>query len=253
MTVMAQSRTNWFDDGGRSYALFRPDYPPELAAGLASLSPRQGRALDVGCGTGQLTLQLTEHFKDVVGLDPSKEQLVNAPAHARVTWLCAPAEDIPLDDGSADLIVAAQAAHWFDRPAFYAEARRLAAPGAVIALVSYGVLCLDTAALNDRFARFYHEEIGPFWPPERKLVDGGYAGIEFPFQELPAPALAIERDWELGEFLGYISTWSAVRRVVEADRLEILSTFTREISELWNGDECRHRVTWPMKMRIGRL
>jgi len=253
MTLKAQSRTNWFDDGGRSYALFRPDYPPELAACLASLSARQGRALDMGCGTGQLTLQLAEHFTDVVGLDPSREQLENAPAHARVTWLCAQAEDIPLNDASADLIVAAQAAHWFDRPAFYAEARRLAAPCAVIALVSYGVLRLDNAALNDRFARFYHDEIGPFWPPERKLVDGGYAGIEFPFKELPAPTLAIERDWELGEFLGYISTWSAVRRVIEAEREEILSIFTRDISELWNGNECLQHVTWPINMRIGRL
>ena len=253
MTVSAQSRTNWFDAGGRSYALFRPDYPPELAAYLASLSPRQERALDVGCGNGQLTLQLTEHFKAVIGLDPSMAQLGNAPSDARVTWLCAPAEHIPLNDGSANLIVAAQAAHWFDRPAFYSEAHRLAAPGAVIALVSYGVLHLDNAALNERFLRFYDDEIGPFWPPERKLVDGGYAGIEFPFEELPAPALTIERFWELGEFLGYISTWSAVRRVVEADRVEILSTFTREISELWNGDECLHRVTWPINMRIGRL
>lgn len=245
--------TNWFDQGGRSYALFRPEYPAGLAAHLAGIAPRRGRALDVGCGTGQLTLQLASHFDDVIGLDPSLAQLDNAAPRAGITYLRAPAEDIPLNDGSADLIAAAQAAHWFDLPAFYAEARRLAAPGAVLALISYGVLRFDDHALNDRFARFYRDEIGPFWPPERKLVDGGYADLAFPFDELPAPALSIERDWDMGAFLGYLSTWSAVRRVVEAGREEILAAFTRDLARLWGGDERRHRVSWPINMRIGRI
>jgi SAM-dependent methyltransferase len=253
LTGTTDTRTNWFDQGGRSYALFRPEYPPELSAYLASISPQQQRALDVGCGTGQLTLQLADHFRDMVGLDPSKDQLDNAPAHERVTWLCSPAENIPVNDGSVDLIVAAQAAHWFDRPAFYAEARRLAAPGAVLALISYGVLRLDDDTLNDRFSHFYRDEIGPFWPPERKLVDGGYPDIEFPFEELSAPALVIERDWDLGQFLGYISTWSAVRRAVEAGSEDLTAAFTKDISSLWGGCEQLHRVAWPLNMRIGRI
>lgn len=253
MTGDSRARTNWYDRGGRGYALFRPQYPPALAAHLAALAPRRGRALDVGCGSGQLTLPLARHFGAVIGVDPSREQLDNAPADDRVTWLCAPAEDIPLEDASVDLIAAAQAAHWFDRPAFYAQARRLAAPGAVIALVTYGAPRLDDDALNARFARFHRDEIGPFWPPERKLVDSGYAALDFPFEELPAPAFAIERDWRLGEFLGYVSTWSAVRRAAEARRADVLAAFARDLSSLWNGEERRRRVTWPINMRIGRI
>ncbi|ABL72590.1 class I SAM-dependent methyltransferase [Paracoccus denitrificans] len=253
MPIDATARTNWFDRDGRNYALFRPEYPLALAAHLAAIAPGTGRALDVGCGTGQLTVQLAGHFGEVIGLDPSREQVENAAAHERVTYLCAPAEDIPLNDGCADLIAAAQAAHWFDRPAFYAEARRLAAPDAVIALISYGVLRLDDQPLNERFARFYHDEIGPFWPPERKLVDRGYADMDFPFDELPAPALSIERDWSLGEFLGYVSTWSAVRRVGEAGRTEILDAFVRDFSRIWADPGQARRVSWPINMRIGRL
>lgn len=142
---------------------------------MAGLLPQHRLALDMGCGTGQLTVKLASHFDAVIGVDPSVEQIANAVQHPRTIWRCARAEDIPLAGHSADLITAAQSAHWFDLPAFYAETRRIAAPGAVIALVSYGVLHLEGKALDAHFARFYCDEIGRFWPPERKLVDSGYA------------------------------------------------------------------------------
>ncbi len=244
---------NWFDRGGGAYAQFRPDYPPELAEALAGLAPRRDLAVDVGCGSGQLTAQLGDHFAQVVGLDPSEAQIANARPHPRLRYRVAPAEALPLADGMADLITAAQAAHWFDRLAFYAEARRIAAPGAAIALISYGVMAIADAALNARFLRFYHDEIGPFWPPERKLVDGGYAGIGFPFSPLPAPALSITRDWDLAAFMGYLSTWSATRSAREAGHGAVLTRFAAEFAPLW-GDPARvRRVDWPIAMRLGRL
>ena len=251
MSTEARSGANWFDEGGQSYARFRPTYPPALAAHLAGIAPGRGRAVDVGCGSGQLTVQLAGQFAEVVGVDPSREQIGNAAPHARVSYLCAPAEELPLADGCADLVTAAQAAHWFDLPAFHAEARRLGAPGAIIALVSYGVLRLDGTALNARFARFYGDEIGAFWPPERRLVDGGYADMDFPFEELPPPAMAIEREWDLGAVLGYVSTWSAVRRAREAGQGAMLDGFADDLSRLWGEGE--RRVCWPVNMRIGRL
>lgn len=245
--------TNWFDRGGGRYAAFRPEYPPELATYLAELAPGRGRALDVGCGTGQLTRQLGQHFDAVIGLDPSQDQLDHAAPHPRVTYRCAPAEALPVANASIDLITAAQAAHWFDRPAFYAETRRVARPQAIIALISYGVPELEDAALQDRFSRFYYREIGPFWPPERSLVDSGYAGIDFPFDEIPAPPMVIRRDWSLDDFGGYLSTWSAVRRAQDSGRGDLLTAFSSDLSDLWGEPAIRRRVTWPLVMRVGRV
>ena len=57
---------------------------------------------------------------------------------------------MPLPDKSASLVTAAQAAHWFDLPAFYAEARRVLMPDSILALISYGVLRLEPE-LDERF------------------------------------------------------------------------------------------------------
>jgi Methylase involved in ubiquinone/menaquinone biosynthesis len=243
---------NWFDQGGQAYARFRPEYPAELSAYLATMAPDRVLAVDVGCGSGQLTRQLAGHFDAVVGFDPSQDQIAHSAPQERVSYACAPAEDLPLPSRSASLITAAQAAHWFDLPRFYAEVRRVAEPGAVLALISYGVLRLE-GTLGERFAQFYWQEIGPFWPAERKLVDSGYATLEFPFAEFPGPEIAIRLMWNLAEFLGYVSTWSAVRSAREAGREDLLHDFAADMAALWGDPATAQRVSWPINMRVGRL
>ncbi len=243
---------NWFEQGGEAYARFRPEYPAELAEFLASVSPGRTLAVDVGCGNGQLTGLLAHDFDKVQGLDPSAAQLAHAAPHPRVEYGCAPAEHLPVADHSTDLVTAAQAAHWFDLLRFYDEVRRIAAPQGVLALVSYGVLQLDEA-LDARFARFYWQEIGPYWPAERKQVDSGYADLPFPFEALASPTLLISKAWTLEALLGYISTWSAVRSLREAGRDDILHGFAAELALLWGEPGLRRVVRWPINMRVGKI
>jgi SAM-dependent methyltransferase len=252
MSTDIPAARNWFDQGGRAYARFRPEYPRQLAAFLASVAPDKRVAVDVGCGNGQLTQLLAPYFISVVGLDPSADQIANTIPNERIEYRCAPAEHLPLPESSASLITAAQAAHWFDLPAFYREVRRIGIPGAVLALISYGVLKLDPS-LDKRFQKFYWEEIGPYWPPERKLVDSGYATIEFPFEEIARPSLEIRLDWHLSEFLGYLTTWSAVRSAKEAGREELLMAFANDIGAAWGDPNLKRPISWPINMRIGKL
>lgn len=243
---------NWFDQGGQAYARFRPEYPPALAEYLASIAPDSQCAVDVGCGNGQLTGQLAEHFSAVIGFDPSADQVAHATPRENVRYHCAPAEALPLPERSVSLVTAAQAAHWFDLPAFYAEVRRIAKPGAALALISYGVLQLN-AELDARFQQFYWQEVGPYWPAERQLVDSGYATLDFPFEPIATPAMTIRLEWNLNEFLGYIATWSAVRQAREAGREDILHRFASELSQLWGDAKGRQAIAWPINMRVGRV
>lgn len=247
------SERNWFDSGGAAYAEFRPTYPPALIDYLARLAPMRTTAVDVGCGNGQLTVQLAESFDSVIGLDPSAAQLASALTHPGVQYRQATAESLPVEDGTAALITAAQAAHWFDLPAFYREARRIASPGAALALITYGKQRFLDERFDARFQQFYVTEIGPYWPPERRLVDEGYRTLDFPFEELEPPSFEIRQAFDLPALLGYLSTWSATRNAREAGRTDLLETFAGDIGELWGPAEDRHDVVWPISLRVTRL
>src|SRR5689334_22090747 len=149
-----------FSSRSADYAAYRPTYPRAVADYLASLCPAPDVALDVGCGTGQLSVLLAENFRSVVATDASARQIESAVPHPRVDYRVAAAERSGLPDRSVDLVTAAQAAHWFDLPAFYAEVRRVGKAGAVLALVTYGVVQADPE-VDPVIQRFYKDVIGP--------------------------------------------------------------------------------------------
>ncbi|KAG8558596.1 hypothetical protein GDO81_017055 [Engystomops pustulosus] len=74
-------------------------------------------AVDVGCGTGLSTKILSPHFKKVLGIDISKAQIEeakNAVKFPNTIFRVSPAEEVPVDDASVDLLTACAAVHWFD-------------------------------------------------------------------------------------------------------------------------------------------
>lgn len=238
-----------FQDGGSDYARHRPTYPPALAAALASECARTRLAVDVGCGTGQLSVLLAAHFDRVIALDASPSQIEAATPHEAVDYAVGAAERIAVADGTADLVVAAQAAHWFDLDAFYGEARRIAAPGAVLALVSYGVPDME-GAMGDVFARFRLGPLHAFFPEGRHHVEEGYRSLAFPFAERALPPMVIERSWTWPEMEGYLRTWSATSRALKAGRADLVTREFATLAAEWGAPETERLVRWPV---IGRL
>lgn len=100
---------NWFESGGADYARYRPQYPAALLDYLLSLTPAHHHALDVGCGTGQLTGLLASAFTKVTAIDPSQTQIDNAEPHARIEYRVGPAEQLPPTLHDINLITVAQA------------------------------------------------------------------------------------------------------------------------------------------------
>lgn len=209
-------------------------------------------AWDCGCGSGQLSVHLASHFDRVEATDASREQLSKTQPHPRVTYRCARAESCGLPPGSVDLAVSAQAAHWFDIDAYYREVRRVTRPGAAIALIAYGRSILD-ADIAPCFDHFYDNVAGPYWPPERDIIEQGYRTLPFPFDEVVAPSFQLNADWNLAQLLGYVATWSAMRGLEKVDGRAPYEQFCRDMATAW-GDPARiRRVVWPMPLRVGRL
>ncbi|MGO2751093.1 MAG: class I SAM-dependent methyltransferase [Pseudoclavibacter sp.] len=246
---------NWFDEGGRAYAQFRPTYPADLANGLAGLAPTIDLAVDVGCGNGQFTTRLGEAFDRVIGLDPSAEQITNASPHPHVEYQQSPAERLPTSvrDQTVSLVSAAQAAHWFDLTAFYGEVNRVSVDGGIVALLCYGILHVDEPTIDERAQRFYAEDLDAYWPPSRRLVEREYRDLPFPFEELEFRAPSIQRRLNLDALLGYFSTWSAVRAAREAGQARLLEDVGRDLAELWGDPATERLTTWPIGGRVGRV
>jgi len=231
------------------YAEFRPRYPAALTAQLAELSADHDVAWDVGCGNGQLSVALATYFARVIATEPSRAQLDAAERHPHVEYRCEPAEASTLADASSDLVVAAQAAHWFDWPRWIAEVGRVAKPGALVALVSYGIQEVDgeVGAAIDR----YRDAVAAYWPRGREHVDNGYRDLVMPWPAVDAPRIAMTELWTRDELFGYVTTWSSTnRRLAEQGPAE-LERFHARLGELWPAGE-RREIRWPLTVKLAR-
>lgn len=241
-----------FQSVARQYADNRPTYPAELFAWLAGQCAGHELAWDVGTGSGQAARDLARHFAQVLASDASAEQIAQAPAQPGIAFRLAPAEASGLPERSVDLISVAQALHWFDLDAFYAEARRVLKPGGLIAAWTYGILHVDGDALDGPVQHFYHQVVGPYWPTERRHVESGYRDLPFPFPRLAAPAFAMQADWTLEQLQGYLRSWSATARYRQAHGSDPLTALAAELAPRWGDPANRRRIRWPLALLCGR-
>lgn len=224
-----------FSTQAAAYASFRPLYPAELYRWLLSLTPGRALAWDVGTGNGQVARALAPHFTEVLATDLSAAQLAQAPALSNVRYRAAAAEDSGLANASADLIVAAQAAHWFDLDAFYAEVRRVARPKAVLALWGYAAPRSGLAAIDANLDYFEHRFLGPYWSAGRAHITSRYAELAFPFTEIQAPPLAIAWAFTLSQLVGYLDSWSALAAYRRAHEADPLPDMQQRLVQVWPG------------------
>ena len=249
---MAPDFKDHFSSYASDYAEHRPRYPMALAEFLAETCLRREVAVDCGCGSGQLSTLLGDFFDRVIALDASAAQIASATPHPRVEYRVAREVATGLPGGCADLIVAAQAAHWFDLPAFFVEARRIAKSGATVALVGYG-LSTVSQDVDAIIAPFYHETVGPYWPPERTMVDDAYASIEFPFNEAPFPKFDMRADWTLRQFVSYVSTWSAVKAFEKSNGRSPIQDLAGSLELRWGTSDTGREIRWPLFGRVGTV
>lgn len=221
----------------------------EFVVGLVS---KRRLAWDCATGSGQAAIPLAAYFDRVIATDASANQIAHAHPHRGVEYRVAPAEESGLAAGSVDLVTVAQALHWIDRDRFYVEVRRVLAPGGAIAIWSYGdPIIADDSTLDAALQHFNHVTVGEWWPPGRADVGEGYRQFAFPFAEVRAPHLMMDREWTLAELASYIRSWSSTVRYRSDRGVDPVVEFEQVLGRNWGAPEDRHWVRWPLTVRAG--
>jgi len=166
-----------------------------------------------------------------------------------VSYSVQPAEATSFAAGSFDAVCVAQAVHWFDVDRFHAEVKRVLRPRGVLLLTAYGWSSVSPEV--DRLVkRDVLVPIEPHWPAQNQLIMNGYRDLPFPFERIEFPQMAIEVRWTLGQYVDYIGTWSATRRLLELAP-DFLEKTQAALKAAWPDEEPR-TVTMPLVALCGR-
>lgn len=239
-----------FGDRADEYARTRPTYPEALFHHLERLAPARDLAWDCGAGSGQTAHSLVRGFSRVLATDSSLRQLARIPAHDRIHRVAAAAEAAPFRDRNVDLVTVSAAIHWFDRPRFYAEVRRVARPGAILAVWSYYQTRI-APELDVVLERFANDVVGPFWDPGIVVNRHRYRDLDFPFQRLPWPELHAEARMRLGDLCQYMRTWSSSVAWERARGTDPVDVVREDLARAWGDPESVRVIRWPLHGAIG--
>jgi len=240
-----------FSGHAEEYASFRPTYPTALFQWLAEHSPQNRLAWDCASGNGQAAQALVEYFDAVVASDASSQQLQHASEHPRIDYRVEAAENSSLAGQSVDLVTVAQAYHWFDHDRFHREVERVLKPGGLLAVWTYK-LAMINAGIDALVYDLYENVLGQYWPEERTFIERDYADFSLPWQELSVQGFSMTVEWRLDQLLGYLGTWSALKRYRKVNNDNPLENARRTLSEVWGKPEESKTVEWPLVLRVCR-
>jgi len=259
-----------YDRQAMEYVDGRPQYPPQLFSFIAKHSPHRRLAWDVGTGSGQAALALSEMFERVIATDVSEQQISYAPRRPNITYAVTPRamslqelESTVGEEGSVDLVTVAQALHWLDLDTFYGHVKHvLRKPGGVFAAWCYREPVVNPS-VDCVFEEVFRASVA-FWDPPRKMVDEGYATVCFPFRsvvqegsEEGASTTAPIKFWakkEMGlePYLNYMRSWHAYQKA-KATGVDLLDEQTvARFKDAWAESENDVKtVSFPVFLRIG--
>lgn len=239
-----------FSKQSELYARYRPTYPPELFTFILNQVPERNMAWDCATGNGQTAKDLAPYFKKVMATDISEKQLSNALSISNVFYSVQAAEKTDFEDDSFDLVTVSQALHWFDFDLFYKELNRVTRNNGWFATWMYGGMIVSPQ-IDDIKQDFHKNILGPYWDPERKLVDTNYATIPFPLKEISCPIFSLSFEWGLEDIGGYLNSWSAVQKFILDKGYNPTVEIVEKIRKHWVKEKMT--IRFPLYLRMGQV
>lgn len=239
---------DYFSEASEQYGQYRPLYPEELFEYLSTLTQNNDKAWDCATGSGQSALSLSDYFTEVIATDASHNQIATAVKKNNIQYLVETAEKTSLESNSIDLVTVAQALHWFDLEKFSIEVIRVLKPRGILAIWTYALLEINPA-IDSVINHLCNITLGSYWPPERAMVDNAYQDVHFPMEEQSLRMIPMQSQWTFNQLIGYLHTWSAVKRYYKDVGSHPVETLRGELLTLWGDPQHTLPVQWPLTVK----
>lgn len=222
------------------YDRHRPDYPAALWETLLADAANPSDVVDVGSGTGRAALELARRCHRVTAVEPEEGMRREAERRARelgvtVTQRAGSAEATGLEDRCADLVVCAQAFHWFEPARALPELRRVLRRDGRLA-VWWNDRRVDGVSFMER----YEEFIERYNPNYRRgyrerdwaaiLTDGGH------FESVTEDRFPHAKRVDAEGFIALACTSSYLRNALDAAQLRAFADELRGVLHEHHGD-----------------
>ena len=239
-----------FSKQSDGYAKYRPGYPKELFDFILKHPEKRIAAWDCATGNGQTAKELAKHFEQVYATDISSKQLANAEQLPNIFYSLQPAEQTNFENSSFDLITVSQALHWLKFDKFYTEIKRVAKPGAWLAVWMYELLKISPE-IDKLIRQHQFKTLATYWEYQRKYVDDNYTTIPFPFNEIKCPSFQMQYEWTIEELEGYLNTWSALQKFIATHGNNPVNELIQKIKPFWTATKMT--IIFPIHVRMGQI
>lgn len=249
--------TERFSDRVDDYVRYRPSYPVEVVRTLEreiGIAPDRTRIVDLGAGTGiSAALFLREGYA-VTGIEPNAAMRAAAQAHLgafpRFRIIAGRAEAVPLPDSCCELIVAAQAFHWFDAPRTRVEMQRLLVDHGVVALLwndrrtEASAFLREYDAILRQHSTDYDTVSASYWSDAQVTAFFGPGGCT-------RQVLRSHQDFDLAGLIGRAMSSSYVPRPGQARHSELEEALVRAFER--HAVDGRVRFDYDTRLYFGEL
>lgn len=222
MTENLFKSTAWY------YSHYRPGYPDPFLKKIVDKfsSGAEGRLLDLGCGTGQITLPLAKYFEKVIGLDPEPEMLAEAKKSAtnkgieNISWIQGGSKDLrKLSDklGQFHLTTIGRAFHWMDREKVLGDLFDLTFQTGGVAIIGDGSLWTKANQWQELIKQIVQKHLGSerragnstFTKATDRLTTTHESIIKkSPFQNFQSIRYNYQIKWDIPHIIGYLYSTS---------------------------------------------
>ncbi|HJT95508.1 MAG TPA: class I SAM-dependent methyltransferase [Mycobacterium sp.] len=242
------------------YARYRPGYPDAFFADLITRFRLDGtgRLLDLGCGTGQLTLRLAAHVAEAIGIDPEPEMLSEAAGQAQtaritnITWTQGSSENLPSELGRFDLVVMGRSFHWMDREHVVNALDDIVDDDGGLVIANDSCLVRSVTTWQQAIGDVQHSFLPPDWQASLpSLADDHEPHEEIlarsPFGHVQQQTYQFTRTWTIEQAIGYLYSTSMPLRRLLGDRR---AAFEQEVTDTLLAIDPAGRFAEPVTLQV---